>query len=358
MNAPTKAEIKESLLRSSYLLEGKLEKLLASRDFYVMRNEVYSDKRSGKSTELGMYAISATQVGKKKNYVFPVLLIECVNNDVPLAFFVKEQDSSTRLLDRGGIKLAGMPMVVTTKKGTIVSLAEYLKIEEYHHYWKGRVATQFCSFVRNKKDIGKTKAWTAFRKDPHFASFRRLMDAGEYQIDHLLNNITSIKYKKASKPKREKLAVEFYYPVLVVQGKLLEVSTEKDKVKVRSVNHIQFQYRFDQKPIVRGEVKSISADTNLYRIDVVTGSYFPKYVTMIKREMSTTARRLARSQNAVRQALTLLPAQIGELLERGSNPRAAFTLSAKNAPRLYYVAPSGTVDSESAKEAEENREMV
>src|ERR1700743_560530 len=106
-----------------------------------MRDEVYKDMRSGKSTELKMYAISASQVGKGKHYVFPVLLIECINNDVPLAFFVKGQDASTRLLDRGAIKLAGIPMVIS-RNDEPVSLAAYLKMEEYHHYWKGQVATQ------------------------------------------------------------------------------------------------------------------------------------------------------------------------------------------------------------------------
>jgi len=331
MTAPTAAEIKESLLRSSYLLEGRLEKLLAARDFYVVPNEVYRDPHSGKPTELKMYAISASKVGKGRNYVFPVMLVECVNNSVPLAFFVKDQDASTRVLDRGAIKLAGMPMVMPGKKGGTVSLTEYLKMEEYHHYWKGRVATQFCSFMR-KKDMNKLETWTAFHKDPHFDSFRRLIAASECQIDGLLNNIVSLKYKKAQTRKKETLGVEFYYPVLVVQGKLLEVHSDKDKISVKPVRHIQFQYRSAQNPIVRGEVASIPADTNLYRIDVVTEAFFPKYITMIKREMGTTARRLAKNPETVRQSLAELPGRISDVLKRGGSPRAAFTLAGSPSP--------------------------
>lgn len=326
MTAPTATEIKDSLLRSSYLLEGRLEKLLTGKDFYVVPNETYRDPHTGKPTELKMYAISASKVGTGRNYVFPVMLLECVNNSVPLAFFVKDQDPSTRLLDRGAIKLAGMPMVLPNKKGMQVSLPEYLKMEEYHHYWKGMVATQFCSFMR-KKDISKSETWTAFHKDPHFDSFRRLIAASEYQIDHLLNNIVSIKYKKAQKPRKETLGVEFYYPVLVVQGKILEVRPDKDKVSVKSVKHIQFQYRSAQNPIVRGEVKSIPSDTNLYRIDVVTEAHFPKYITMVKREMGTTARRLTKNKDVVAQSLAELTGQINDVLKRGGSPRSAFTLT-------------------------------
>jgi len=326
MNVPTKAEIKESLLRSSYPLEGRLEKLLSARDFYVVPHEVYRDLHSGKPTELKLYAISASKVGKGRNYIFPVMLIECINNSVPIAFFVKEQDTTTRLLDRGAIKLAGLPMVVSGVKGGSVSLPEHLKMEEYHHYWKGRVATQFCSFMR-RKDFSKSDAWTAFHKDPHFDSFRRLIDAAECQIDALLSNMVALKFKKTRKGRVETLGVEFYYPVLVVQGELLEVHSEKDTVSVKPVKHIQFQYRPMQKPIIRGEADRTSADTNLYRIDVMTEAFFSQYITMVKREMGTTARRLAKDKEMLKKSLAELPGLISEALGYGSSPRAAFTLS-------------------------------
>lgn len=324
MNAPTATEIRESLIRSSYLLEGRLEKLLAGKDFYVVPNETYRDPHTGKPTELKMYAISANKVGTGRHYVFPVMLLECVNNTVPLAFFVKEQDPSTRLLDRGAIKFAGEPMLLPNKKGVLVPLPEYLRMEEYHHYWKGLVATQFCSFMR-KKDINKSEAWTAFHKDPHFDSFRKLIAASEYQIDHLLNTLVSIKYKKTQKRRKETLGVEFYYPVLVVQGKLLEVHPDKEKIIVKPVKHIQFQYRSAQNPVVRGEVRSIPADTNLYRIDVVTEAYFPKYITKLKREMGTTARRLAKDKQIFTKSLAELTTQITDALKRGGSARSAFT---------------------------------
>ena len=83
----------------------------------------------------------------------------------------------------------------------------------YHHYCKGRVATQFCSFVEKKRQ--NANEWMATHEDSHFDSFRKLACAVDhYAAEH---------FKSWVFGGREPVNVEFYYPALVVQGDLLDV---------------------------------------------------------------------------------------------------------------------------------------
>lgn len=203
----TLAEAKEALKRSGYLLESRVEKVLSDEGYYVEANAAYPDAETGKSRELDVYAMGATKAGPNEyDYVFNVLLIECVNNPEPIAFITKEP--LVGFLHHQEVKLAGLPVKIPSKKprGSWEALPDFLGMDKYHHYCKGRVATQFCSFSRKKKD----QEWMASHNPEQFDSFRKLSAAVEYFIDH--------HYKSWEFGVDEWLNVEFYYPVLLLQG--------------------------------------------------------------------------------------------------------------------------------------------
>ena len=192
------------------------------------------------------------------------MLIECVNNSQPIAFLTKEPSLPEEY--RYNIKLAGLPTKILQDKNTWLSVVDILGIEKYHHYCSGRIATQFCSFAKKKN----SDEWMAFHDDSHFESFQKLCDVTNFHITSLLdgwqgNNVETVN-------------IEFYYPLIVVQGELLDIRPHKTSgVDLRTTEHIHF---------VKTTMQDNKPET--YHIDVVTEDYLPKYFDVINFEMTET----------------------------------------------------------------------
>jgi hypothetical protein len=265
-------QTKEALLRSGYLLEHRLETILRTRGYYVEANEAYPDPDTGKSRELDVYAMSALKAGPEElDYIFAVLLVECINNSQPIAFITKEP--LLGFLHHQDIWVAGIPVKFLTADGgrSWQSIADYLAMDKYHHYCKGRVATQYCSFVQKKK---QPIEWMATHEDIHFDAFRKLAAAVDYYSNKLFED-----WRFGG---RERVSVEFYYPVLVLQGDLLDIRPTKGALKVVKTDHIQYR---------------------MSALDVVTERFFRKYLRLIDGEISKTASLLRRRHKVVRKTM-------------------------------------------------------
>lgn len=95
----TDVDIKDALLRSGYLLEYRVAKTLDRLGFAVSPNQAYPDPITGKGRELDVTAITAEGVSADfRNILFPMLLVECVNNTAPVAFFTRRPQAPTALL--------------------------------------------------------------------------------------------------------------------------------------------------------------------------------------------------------------------------------------------------------------------
>ena len=276
-------ETKEALLRSGYLLEHRLETVLRKGGYYIEANEAYPDPETGKPRELDIYAINAVKAGPEEfDFIFSVLLAECVNNPQPIAFMTKRPQVG--FLHHQEVRLAGLPVKVQNAKRykSPDSLPEYLAMEKYHHYCKGRVSTQFCSFTEKKRQGGTE--WMAAHEDHHFDSFRKLAAAVEYQSSEHFRN-----WRFGGK---EFVNIEFYYPLLVVQGELLDVRQERTSLHVSPTHHVQYRMS-----LTTGQKQKT------YQIDVVTERYFPRYLKVVNEELSRTARLLRRRHRPIRKAI-------------------------------------------------------
>lgn len=87
----TEKEMTESIQRSGYPLEQRIEAKLEKAGYYVMANTAYPDPLTGKSREVDIEALIGVQVLGKRNWVFPYLVIECENNHQPSVFFLRNQ---------------------------------------------------------------------------------------------------------------------------------------------------------------------------------------------------------------------------------------------------------------------------
>jgi hypothetical protein len=280
----TLAEAQDALLRSGYLLEARLETLIRREAYYVQANHSFPDPDTRKSRELDLYAMTTFKVGPDDaDRIFPVLLIECVNNPQPLVFITKEPQ--TAFLFHEDIKHAGLPVKFRIKGGKWESLPWYLELNKFHHYCKGRVATQFCSF-RRKKDQ-QNREWMALHEDAQFDCFRKLTEATDHFVDE--------HFKTWRFGGREFINIEFFYPVLVLEGKLFEALPTRSSVRLVHRQHIQFR----RSQFTGGTVKD-------YQIDVIEESFMPKYLQLVHEEGKAIARRLRRHRKEVRRAIEVI----------------------------------------------------
>lgn len=282
----TRAEMKDALLRSGYLLELRVESKLREFCGYAEANATYPDPETGKSREFDLFGLTAHKAGVSDyDYIFGALLVECINNPQPLVILTKEP--IVGFLHHQEVKMAGIPVKIPNEKwhSGWEQLSNYLGMENYHHYCKGRVGTQYCSFVKKKNSDKKLPdEWMAIHEGSHYDSFRKLCDVTDYYVD---------KHFKSWRPGgREYLNVEFYYPLIIVQGDLLEAYETKRSVMFRAVDHIQFR-------------QSVSTNRNAanYQIDVIREKYLPEYLEIIDAELKKTARLLRRRHKTVRLAI-------------------------------------------------------
>ncbi len=185
----TSAEIKEAISRSGYLLEQRVETVIGKHGYFVTANAAYPDPLTGKSREIDIDAISAFKLSRKWEFIFPRLLCECENNKQPIVFFIKESPIS--FMHHEEVKCAGLPVQFLVKtpiqKGItreksgyeFRGLSDFLNFEKYHHYCKGPISTQYCTFTR--KD--PAKPWIAFHEDEQHNSLNDLIFSLEATID-------------------------------------------------------------------------------------------------------------------------------------------------------------------------------
>jgi hypothetical protein len=168
---------------------------------------------------------------------------------------------------------------------TIADTTPCVALDTFHHYCKGRVATQFCSFRREKDQ--QRPEWMALHEDGHFDCFEKLCAAADhFQGEHF-------KGWRFGGP--EFVNVEFYYLVMVLEGELLEVRPTRSSIQLAPKPHLQFR----RSQFANGKVKN-------YQIDVIQESFMPMYLRLVKNEGLAIVSLLRRRHKEVRHALEII----------------------------------------------------
>ncbi len=278
-------EARDALLRSGYLLEARIAAIFDDLGYYVEANAAYLDPITNKSRELDIYALGATRISRDLDFIFPVLLIECINNPQPLALLTKEPQIG--FMYHEDMKLAGLPakILLNMKRDKWESLPEFLHMDKFLHFCKSRVATQFCSFSQTKDS-----KWIAAHEGSHYDSFQKLCDATAYFVDKQFKNF----HPSAD----EGINIEFYYPVIVLQGDLLDARPTRKGVSIRYASHLVYRRTIIQ-----------AAQEESYNIDVVTECFFPDFLDIIQDEMERTVRRIKRCKKEFRRTIQAIVAK-------------------------------------------------
>jgi hypothetical protein len=250
----------------------------------VEANASYEDPSTSKSRELDIFAMNTGSAGPgEHDRLFAVLLIECVNNPEPLTLITKEP--LVPQMHHYDVRVSGLPVKFPDRDSdSWLSLADFLGLDKFHHYCRGRVATQYCSFQKKRN-----AEWMAWHDEEHFDSFRKLSDAMDYAISKHFENWV------IEEP--ESINLQVYYPVLLLQGGLWEARPSRRSVRLSKAQHLQLR-------------RSITAqgEEREYQIDIITERHLPTYIRLIAAEADRIRRRLKRRRDDVRKAVDRITA--------------------------------------------------
>jgi len=274
-------QMKEAIKKSGYLIEQRVEQILSNAGYYVETNPIFPDLETGKSREFDISAISATRVYKKSyNFIFPVLICECENNAQPIVFFIKESPIS--FLHHYEVKVSGIP-VKFWQKDSYIRLSDFTGMEKFHHYCKGKVATQYCTFQQLKKD---KSFWIAFHDEEHHNTFSSLIKALDYEVTKDYDG-----WEPPDKLEEEDINIQIYYPLVVLQGKLFTAELRSKDITLKKVKHIQFR-----KEIFSSRINEVET----YQIDVISEEYLQNYLKIIESEIENIKKIFQHKREQVR----------------------------------------------------------
>jgi hypothetical protein len=268
----TREEAIESLERSGYLIENRIEDILINQAYIVDSNTYFPDPDTQKPREIDIIAYKYQILSDQMGMIVTCLLIECVNNPQPFALIPKEQhplDKYSKTIHGVGIPSNIYQFIKKNGKSHAVgtNLFKLKQIQENHHYNNLRTATQFCSFIRKKNE---RKEWMATHEDSHYNDIKKICDATKYHIDQRLDYLSELPIPKI-------VNLSIFYPVLVLQGQLYDVKTKSDPITIEESPHLQLS----RHSIINGE-------ENIYTIDITTEDNFPQFLELLDKEIQNT----------------------------------------------------------------------
>ena len=285
-------QMKDAINRSGYLLEQRVEQILSKRGYYVETNPVFPDPDTGKSREFDISALSATRIYKGGyNFVFPALICECENNAQPIAFFVKE--SPIPFLHHYEVKVSGIPVKFWQKDGYI-SFSDFTGMKGFHHYCKGKVATQYCTFQLRKDK----SSWIALHDEEHHNTFNSLIKALDYEIAKHFDG-----WNPPGKLDEEDVNIQIYYPLIILQGELFTAELKHKGLLLSKAKHIQFR-----KELFSARINEVET----YQVDVISEEYLTTYLKMVESEIETIKKIFQRKKNQVRASIEKIVEEVGK----------------------------------------------
>jgi hypothetical protein len=295
-------QMKDAIQRSGYLLEQRVETVLANEGYFVQTNPAFQDSDTGKSREIDISALSARRIYKKGyDFIFPMILCECENNSQPVVFFTKESPIS--FMHHEQVKVSGIP-VQFWQKDDYVSLPEFTGMEKFHHYCKGPIATQYCTFHLPKKD---KSAWIALHNEEQHDTFSSLLKALDYEMAQHFDI-----WYPPDKVDEEEVNVQVYYPLLILQGSLYSATLKNNQLTLRKSKHIQFR-----KELFLPRTNEVET----YQIDVITEEYLPDYLRIINSEIESVRKVFQRQRATILLSMEKIVEEVKKLKKKPKSYR-------------------------------------
>lgn len=273
-------EAKAALKRSGYLIESRIEAQLLEFDYLTHPNILYKDSKTGKGREIDLLARKQILLTGPHTCEL-VLIIECANNPQPIAFL-----SNGKRKEQGYFNDVNfMPEILKVSSnnfrrvkikynnGELISsiINESLALLPSSHYFMESGATQYCSFKqKNAKGRDKPEAdWMAWHDPEQYDMFSKFPIVLQREIERHQGWI-------AKNP--QNINISIFYPVLILQGELWEISESDNDVKILPKAHIHF--------IGNQPNDELNIETIYYHVDVLREDAFANYLKMLDRQLT------------------------------------------------------------------------
>ncbi len=285
----------EAIDRSGYLVEQRLVPLVERLGYKATPNDRFRDVETGAVREIDISAITAGQVGKRGfDFIFPILLIAVKALRCPLVFFTQKELRLHYFL--GQLQMSGLPQEIIDGRERTVSLSEFLKLEDFHHYYRtGRIASQFCAVYECKKgDQGKREKGESQKPEPSYEAGHIISGRIDLfsDLEGLAMAVEADKTKHATGLCRkfggETVNLQIYYPVFVTTGPLVECFVGARRAAYRRVHRVGFLLRH-----------SIGGTSRDYHIDVVDEAGLKSLLKVIDKDTERMVERLQRKRSLV-----------------------------------------------------------
>ncbi|HLK05182.1 MAG TPA: hypothetical protein VKT53_12145 [Candidatus Acidoferrum sp.] len=264
----------DALSRSGYLLENRIARTLEKFATQLLVNVAFVDRATSQVRELDVYCFKGQLSDYNEFFSCSAhLLIECVNNPQPIAFFRSTRDMNLYPL------LAARPAWLD-----LSPIEETIHIEKFHNCFTVPLATNYCTFVTKKSG-----EWMVTHADEQHQEFSTLATMAQMTREKQLTVL-----EEMSRPEDaiEACGIEFIYPILVVEGTLFEVIQDaKGLIKLRSINRIRY-----------GKSQIWNGTRKYSPIDVMTESYFPKFLRLVESDCRNALRLLEERSEDVLEA--------------------------------------------------------
>ena len=304
------AEMRKAIARSGYLFEQQLLPLIEKAGYRAEPNHRYRDS-DGVMRELDISATSAKEIfPRKREFLWVDLMIECKNLRCPLVFFVHREIRMSYFL--GYPHISGLPQLVF-RKGRFVDLADFLKVDRFHHYYsRAKIATQFCAVYDRSKPRTGGSGKSGNPED--FIAGHRVGEVDLYG-DGILKLVKAVLQEKRQDAERfgknelanERVDLWLHYPIFVTSGPLYECALTKHAPEYRRVHRVGFLHRGEG--VLGGEPDC--------RIDVVDPQGLRYILKAIDKESDRIAKKVRESYKQLGSSRRRLGGRLAEASKLG-----------------------------------------
>ena len=254
----SKSEIKTALLNSGYLLEDRINRVLNKKGWHTIPNTRFIDAKTQTEREIDVMALKNINDNTVNlDSIQSSLLIECMNNKEPIAFFENLEKQPNRIA-------ALNYNVFNSYFGNILSFAQ----RNLNDQTKFTYSSQYCGFQKIQKLIKEfNNGWIASHPADKHNSLDSLFQFIKYHQKEFENFENSGNF----------ISGFYYRAVIILQGELLSVK-QKEDVEIDTVNHIKYQ------------IPKTENNGRYFVIDVITEKYFSDYLKLTEMEDAEIAK--------------------------------------------------------------------
>ncbi|MEL7708605.1 hypothetical protein AAG593_15130 [Citromicrobium bathyomarinum] len=214
---PTDEQILEAMQASGFLMEQEVATQVEDLGFHVHPSRAFKDSEEGKSREIDVWGIRRFLLDEDRKFsAYSELIIECKNSSNPYVFLTRRKGESDTFFVppemRFPVKNYEARKDLGNGRGQLKyfdPFDEYGFSESHPFFVKEQKAVQFCRIDRKGKD------WAANHGGLYDSLFIPLLKALKSRQADTAPRSANEEWKNAW----------FFYPIIVVRGRLLEIDS-------------------------------------------------------------------------------------------------------------------------------------